>query len=155
MSNETSIHGGMSGRKALPKQAGKTDLDQIRVLHVDDQAEFTALSGKFLPRVDDRIEVISEKNARYALANLLIADNEIDCVVSDYEMPSVGGDEFLEAVRRYVGHIPFIFFTSYEIDEMSESALVSGMTSHIRKGGQEQYEKLADCIVTAVEREGR
>ncbi|UHH26824.1 response regulator [Halobacterium noricense] len=56
------------------------------------------MAGEFIEREDDRIEVVTASNA--SDAHSILADEDIDCVVSDFDMPGQNGIEFLEAVRE-------------------------------------------------------
>jgi len=71
--------------------------DDIRVLHLDDDPDFAALTAEFLHRGDDRFSVETVTSGADALAHLTPA---FDCVISDYDMPGMNGLEFLEAVRE-------------------------------------------------------
>lgn len=153
MSHESSTRGRTNGSetKLWPSAAGTAE--EITVLHVDDEGEFVELSAQFLPRSDERIEVLQETDPSYALQRLRDADESIDCVVSDYNMPEMSGIELLEAVQRSVGDVPFIFFSSYSEDELREHGQRVGATEVVSKGGKRQFELLADRIVRITEPE--
>ena len=80
--------------------------DRIRVLHVDDDGAFAELTAAFLQREDDRIEVVTATDTGEGLDRL--AERDVDCVVSDYDMPGLDGLAFLEAVRATDPDLPFI-----------------------------------------------
>ena len=82
---------------------------EVSVLHVDDEAAFTDLVATFLEREDERLAVVTEQSAADGLAAL--DGGDIDCIVSDYQMPGTDGIEFLEAVREEHPDLPFILFT--------------------------------------------
>jgi CheY-like chemotaxis protein len=67
------------------------------VLHVDDEPEFAELVATFLERKDDRLAGRTAESATEGLE--VLADNEGDCIVSDYDMPGRNGIEFLDVVR--------------------------------------------------------
>jgi CheY-like chemotaxis protein len=79
------------------------------VLHVDDEPEFADLVSAYLQREDDSIGVMTEQSAEDGMASL--ADADIDCIVSDYQMPGTDGLEFLATVRDDHPDLPFILFT--------------------------------------------
>jgi len=81
----------------------------IRILHVDDDPDFTDLTGTFLEREDDRFTVQTATSADEGLQ--LVDDRPPDCVVSDYNMPGTDGLEFLQAVREDNPGLPFILYT--------------------------------------------
>ncbi|SEG73358.1 PAS domain S-box protein [Halobellus limi] len=124
--------------------------DTIDVLHVDDDPDFTELTATFLERVDDRIEVRAASGAAAGLDAL--ADYDVDCIVSDYDMPATDGIEFLEAVREDHPELPFILYTGKGSEEVASDAISAGVTDYLQKGtGSEQYELLANRIRNAVE----
>ncbi|MXR40180.1 PAS domain S-box protein [Halobaculum sp. WSA2] len=124
--------------------------DPIRVLHVDDEPEFTELVSTFLEREHDRIEVRGATDAEAGLD--VLADDDIDCVVSDHDMPGRDGIEFLRAVREDHPDLPFLLFTGKGSEEIASEAISAGVTDYLQKGaGSDQYALLANRIVNAVE----
>jgi|SRR6056297_770139 len=123
----------------------------IRVLHVDDDAPFLELTAAFLTAASDRFSVVSEPTPAAGLDRL--AADPVDCVVSDYRMPSSTGIAFLEAVRAEYPALPFILFTGEESAAVANDALAAGATDVLRKRpGTDQFDRLAARIRTAVER---
>jgi len=124
--------------------------DPIRVLHVDDEPEFAELVATFLEREHDRIEVRGVTDAEAGLDAL--ADHDVDCVVSDHDMPGKDGIEFLRTVREEYPDLPFLLFTGKGSEEVASDAISAGVTDYIQKGGgTDQYALLANRIVNAVE----
>jgi len=124
--------------------------DSIRVLHVDDQPEFSDLVATFLEREDDRLAVETATGADEALERL--ADGAFDCVVSDYEMPETNGIELLQAVRDRYPNLSFILFTGKGSEEIASEAISAGVTDYLQKeGGSGQYAVLANRVANAVE----
>jgi PAS domain S-box-containing protein len=123
----------------------------IRVLHVDDDAEFADLAKTFLQRESDRLQVTTVPDATAGLAAL--ADGDVDCVVSDYDMPDQDGIEFLESVRETHPDVPFILYTGKGSEEIASEAISAGVTDYLQKQtGTNQYALLANRIENAVER---
>ncbi|WP_435069398.1 PAS domain S-box protein [Haloplanus sp. C73] len=122
-----------------------------RVLHVDDDADFAALTAEYLERASDSLVVETTTSAATALDRL--DDGGIDCVVSDYEMPEMDGLELLSAVRETRPNLPFILFTGAESEELVSDALACGVTDCLRKrSGTAVYDLLANRIEHAVEK---
>ena len=103
----------------------------IRVLHVDDDADFAALAATLVERRADRFDVETAPGASEALDRLTAAD--FDCVVSDYDMPERNGIEFLEAVRETHPEVPFILFTGKGSEEVASVAISAGVTDYLQK----------------------
>ncbi|MFB6192338.1 MAG: response regulator [Haloarculaceae archaeon] len=118
-------------------------------MQVDDDPEFAALSAEMLDREDDRITVETVHSAPDGLDRL--RESEVDCVVSDYDMPGRNGIEFLDAVRAEFSDLPFILFTGKGSEAVASDAISAGVTDYLQKGsGSERYELLANRVVTAV-----
>jgi PAS domain S-box-containing protein len=121
----------------------------IRLLHVDDDEEFTALTAEFLEREYQQFDIVQETDARTGLER--IASGDVDCVLSDYKLPTMDGLEFLDAVRdRYVD-LPFIMFTGKGDENVASQALSAGATDYfIKESDTETYNLIANRIVNAV-----
>ena len=112
--------------------------DTVRILHVDDELSFADLAATFLQREDDRFRVETETSASEGLGRL--ADEQFDCVISDYNMPGRDGIEFLRAVRDEYPDLPFVLFTGRGSEEVASRAISAGVTDYLQKGsGTEQY----------------
>jgi PAS domain S-box-containing protein len=124
--------------------------ESIRVLHVDDESGFAEMTAEFLERENDRIYTVTETDASDALNRL--ADQNIDCIVSDYQMPGIDGLEFLQAVREDNPDLPFLLFTGKGSESVASDAIAEGATDYLQKQpGTEQFELLANRITNAVE----
>jgi PAS domain S-box-containing protein len=125
--------------------------DTITVLHVDDEPSVTSLAREFLEGADERIAVRTATDADEALE--LLPEADVDCVVSDYDMPGRDGIEFLEAVRERHPDLPFILYTGQGSEAVAGEAISRGVTDYLRKdAGTEQYSILANRITNAVEK---
>jgi len=98
----------------------------IRVLHVDDEPGFTDTAASLIGREDDRLTVETTTSAAEGMAR--IADGEIDCVVSGYDMPRTDGLEFLDAVREERPDLPFVLFTGKGSEAVASDAISGGAT---------------------------
>ena len=122
---------------------------EIRVLHVDDDPDLGDLVALHLERVNDDLTVCTERRAADGLDRL--STEAFDCVVSDHDMPGMGGLEFLRAVRDDHGDLPFILFTGKGNEEIASDAISAGVTEYLQKGvGTDQYAVLANRIERAV-----
>jgi len=120
----------------------------IRVLHVDDEPDAATLTADYLERESDRFEVVTATAPSEALDLL---DDDIDCVVSDQEMPGRTGIELLEAVRDRYPDLPFVLFTGQGSEEVASRAISAGVTDYLQKEtGTDQYTILANRVANAV-----
>jgi PAS domain S-box-containing protein len=139
--------------EAGPHTATSDELRQtpIRTLHVDDDAAFATVTADFLELTDDRITVVSAASVDEALERL--AADDVDCVVSDYDMPGPNGIEFLRTVRESDPDLPFVLFTGKGSEEVASEAVSAGVTDYLQKEhGSDQYTVLANRIVNVTEK---
>jgi len=124
---------------------------EIEVLHVDDEAAFLDLSKTMLERQDTDITVTTVTDPTTVLDG--IRSTDVDCVVSDYDMPRLNGVELLESIREHDTDLPVILFTGKGSEEVASEAISAGVTDYVRKGGDaERFEMLANRIQNAVGR---
>lgn len=124
--------------------------DSIRVLHVDDEPDLVDMAATYLEREDNRIDVRTANSP--VDGSEILADHELDCIVSDYDMPQTNGIEFLQAVREEYPELPFILYTGKGSEEIASEAISSGVTDYLQKeSGTSQYTVLAHRIQNVVE----
>lgn len=125
--------------------------EDIAVLLVDDEPDVAGVTSEFIEHEEPRIQVEMVGTAEAGLERL--ADGDVDCIVSDFEMPGRDGIEFLETVRERGYDHPFILFTGKGSEEVAADAISAGATDYLQKApGNEQYTILANRIAQAVER---
>ncbi|WP_460921024.1 PAS domain-containing protein [Salinarchaeum chitinilyticum] len=125
--------------------------DSIHALHVDDDGSFVELVSTFLKRERDDIEISTETSVDDGMQ--VLQHNDIDCVISDYEMPGQDGLDFLELVRDEHPDLPFILFTGKGDEEIASEAITAGVTEYLQKGtGTDQYTVLANRVENLVEK---
>ncbi|SDJ44560.1 PAS domain S-box-containing protein [Halovenus aranensis] len=123
--------------------------DAIRLLHVDDDPEFTELTAEFIGREFDAFDTVQAVDAEEGLA--VLDEQPVDCIVSDYKLPGMDGIEFLEAVRANHPELPFIIFTGKGSEAVASEAISAGATDYFRKERiQNQYDLLANRVMNAV-----
>ncbi len=80
----------------------------ISILHIEDDPDFADLVQTFLKQERDDFEIITETSPKKGLQRL--QEEDVDCIVSDYDMPSLTGLDVLEHVRAEYPDLPFILF---------------------------------------------
>ncbi|WP_435183360.1 ATP-binding protein [Halobellus sp. EA9] len=121
--------------------------NQIRTLYVTGAAD--PAGAERLAAESDRIDVTSSGPDR---ALELLADEAIDCVVSDYDLPGFEGLSFLDAVRADHPDLPFVLFTADGSEEVASEAIAAGVSEYVpRSDSPEQFDALATRIETSVD----
>jgi len=123
--------------------------DGVRILYVDDDPSLTELVETYLEREREEFVVDTATSGEAGLER--VAEEAVDCIVSDYDMPGLDGLEFLDAVRETEPDIPFILYTGKGSEEVASQAIANGVTFYQQKEtGTEQYELLANNVLQAV-----
>jgi len=123
----------------------------VHVLYVDDEECLLDICQMFLAQMGN----ISVDTAQSVDAGLkLIAQNDYDAVISDYEMPVRNGIDFLKTLRSLGNRTPFIIFTGRGREEIVIEAFNSGADFYLQKGGEikSQFAELIQKVTIAVER---
>lgn len=121
------------------------------VLVVDDEGDMAESTALMLE--ERGLNAIWEASSRDGLECLKERREEIDCVVSDYQMPQLDGLDLLEAVRDVDPHVPFLLFTGQGSERIASEAIEAGVSGYIQKGGMEQFDRLANRAKQEIEQE--
>lgn len=122
-------------------------MNNLKVLHVDDDSGFIDLSQLYLEKENEKLEIETATSAEKALE--MLENNRFDIVVSDYQMPVMDGLEFLGTIREEKNSdIPFILVTGKGREEVAMKALNLGADRYMQKGGdpKTQFGVLAQAI---------
>jgi len=113
---------------------------QYRVLVVDDSATSRTLERNILSAAG--YQVLTAINGVEALR--ILADEDIDMVVSDVEMPTMNGFDLTRAIRADVKleHLPVILVTSLGSGAHKQQGAEAGADAYIVKGAFDQDELL-------------
>ena len=108
----------------------KPDEQQPLVLIVEDNASLQTYEKKHLMR---QYHVLTADNGQQALQ--VLADNEVDIIVSDIMMEPIDGFELCRQVKEDVNtsHIPFVLLTALTLDSAKVEGMESGADSYIEK----------------------
>ncbi|MFB6197898.1 MAG: response regulator, partial [Halobacteriaceae archaeon] len=140
----------MNAQKQYQREGGERPSEPVCVLLVDDDVSFLEMATEALERAHNGLQVIAESSTESALSRL--DEGDIDCVVSDYLMPSMDGIELFDEVRESHSDIPFILLTAEGSEEVAAEAISAGVTDYFRKSGDaDQYTVLANRITNVVQ----
>jgi len=126
--------------------------EKLNILIVDDERRFLEQAGIFLKNEDRDFNIYQEDSVEKGIE--IVEQENIDIIVSDYQMPGEDGLEFLEKIRKEKGKkTPFIIFTGKGREEVAIKALNLGADRYLQKGGdpRTQYGVLARTIKKEVE----
>ncbi len=125
--------------------------EEIRVCHIDTDADFTAATAERLEDEDQRFRVETAIEPSDGLA--LLAEQDIDCVLSGYDLNGQTGLELLQTLREDYPDLPFLLLTSKGSEEIAGEAIASGVTGYLQKETtREETSVLANRIINAVEK---
>jgi len=121
----------------------------IQVLHVDDDSHVVELIKNRLEHTADQITVQTATTPKEGLS--MLATNAVDCIISDYNMPTQNGIEFLHTVREEHPGLPFILYTSKGSEEIASEAITAGVTDYLQKeASPSHYQLLANRVKNTV-----
>ena len=123
----------------------------LQILYVDDDPALLEICKIFL-EAQGMMLVDTAISAGVALQK--IKEKPYDAIVSDYEMPSMNGIQFLKLLRSSGDSLPFIVFTGKGREEIVIEAFNSGADSYVQKGGspKAQFAELGHKILKGVDR---
>ncbi|MFC6975045.1 response regulator [Halomicroarcula sp. GCM10025709] len=125
--------------------------DTVRVLLVDDEADLADVVALHLEQRRDSFAVTTATGGQAALS--AFEATEIDCVVSDYEMPGMDGLALLREIHQRDESVPFILYTGRGSEEIASEGISAGVTDYLQKRAtSDQYDVLANRIENAVAR---
>ncbi|MFW6320345.1 MAG: bacterio-opsin activator domain-containing protein [Halohasta sp.] len=120
----------------------------IRVLYVDDDPQS-------LDVIPNRCEAVSELRFETESRPRTVVDQldaDLDCLITDYRMPTMDGIELLTAVSQQQPDLPILLLTGHGGGEIASEALQKGATEYMEKSTAiEQPDLLANRVRNAVE----
>ncbi|MFW5948522.1 MAG: PAS domain S-box protein [Halolamina sp.] len=123
---------------------------RMRVLLVDDDEQVLETTAAVLERELPASQVTTVTDPRAVVETLRAGD--FDCVVSDFDMPSLSGLELLERVRAAGFEQPFVLSTGNGSEAIASRAISAGVDEYLQKGGAEVYPVLANAVEALVEK---
>lgn len=119
------------------------------ILHVSvDASQSNAFSREIQERTD--LTVITTDTVNEAL-HIFDTMDDVECIVSDYDIPDIDGLAFLQSVRAQNPSIPFILFTSEGNERVASKAITARVTDYlIKERFHDQWEELASLIEESI-----
>jgi PAS domain S-box-containing protein len=114
---------------------GTNKREQTTVVHVGPDSHVPESLREHLEGEESGFKVVSARNTQDALARIDAGD--VDCLVSEYELPETTGLELLDSVRAEDEQLPFLLFTGSGTEAVASRAISAGVTDYIRKDTQE------------------
>jgi len=118
-----------------------------KILIVDDEEGMRRLLCRLLNR--DGFETVAAESGVEALR--ILASDDVDLVITDIQMPQMGGLELLSEIKAFNPTLPVIVITAYGTVESAVQALRSGAYDYITKPFETDEIKLT--VAKAFERE--
>lgn len=89
----------------------------MRILVVDDMDELRNLIGEYLEKAIPGVEVFYARSGKQAATWMEeFQDHKLDAIISDFNMPGGNGNLVLEMKNKQDLEIPFLFFTSEDLE---------------------------------------
>ncbi|MBM3570567.1 MAG: response regulator [Alphaproteobacteria bacterium] len=107
-------------------------LAKKRIMLVEDDPFSAQLSQLMLRQIGARSITVTN-DGKEALQILTVAAANFDLVISDLNMPQIGGLELLEQVRRIRPDLPFLLITGTASKETVVAAQGQGVNGYIVK----------------------
>jgi len=123
----------------------------LRLLLVDDEREIGEFIKLRLMREAPHFSVEFVQSAAGCLE--YIKTSEVDCILSDYQMPGMDGMELLHTIRGQGINIPFIFVTGQGNEQVAADAFRAGADDYFTKEiGFAHFMRIVNSVEQAVKR---
>jgi PAS domain S-box-containing protein len=110
----------------------------MKILFVDDNKDYLMLAKLFMEKIYKNLKLVTVDSVIKALE--LLEQKNYDLIISDYQMPTIDGLDFLKIIRKRLGlEIPFILNTGKFQEDLYAKAMNLGATRCIKKGGEKKH----------------
>lgn len=116
----------------------------LKILVVDDDGFVRDLLGAILAEHGHTVELAESGESGFAR---LQSEKDFDLIISDMNMPGMGGLELLQEVRRLDPHLPFIILTGNHEVRLAIDAMRNGANDYLLKD-----EDIEDTVVISVDK---
>lgn len=125
-------------------------MQSSRVIVVDDEPGYAKLIADRFDRAEGVSVLVTVTYPDAVLEHLEDETSDVDCIVSDYDMPDTDGIELNAEVQAVAPDVDFILYTAYLDDELAAKAKQGGVSACFRKdGGRPQFQRLLETVRAA------
>ena len=123
---------------------------RIKILHLEDSVKDFELIHSIIESGEIEHDYFLTDNEKDFL-NLLGTEN-IDIILSDYNLPDFNGNQALKIARENYSSIPFIFVSGTIGENAAINAMLNGATDYVLKN---KLERLVPAIKRALRKRAR
>lgn len=123
-------------------------MGKYSVLILEDEPQISGLVRDYITKVSDRYTVVGEYNNGLKGLEALKRD-KVDIVITDIEMPVMGGIEFINKALEFNSDLKIIVLTAYNDFELVRECFLLGVVNYIVKT-EIDYEKLIGVLDNTV-----
>ena len=127
-------------------------MELIKILLIDDEKAILEATKTYLKQMACDLDITTCTSSKKALN--LLAKNEFDIVISDYQMPEMNGLELLQKIRESDSKITFIMMTGKGREEVAIKALNLGADFYLQKGKdtKSQFRELLNLVDKSIDK---
>lgn len=107
-------------------------LEKLRVLIVEDQMDMRSIIRNMLTEMG-MTQIFEATDGREALTFTDMAQDMIDVIICDWNLPKLAGIDVLKQLRSVNPDLPFLMLTGRGDLQSVTEARASGVTAYIRK----------------------
>lgn len=132
-----------------PRFGDEAAVDTPTVLYVD---EDKAVREQVVTVLETDYEFTVQVAGSVEEGEQVFEEHNVDCVVSEFELPDEDGLTFLEWVRADNPYLPFVLFTADGSEAVASRAISGSVTEYVQKSEDpDQFRALGEQLEEAVE----
>jgi CheY-like chemotaxis protein len=97
-------------------------------------------------RLSDDLGMATVPAATVEKAQAAVADNDIDCVVTEYDFPERTGLDLVDFIREQAPDTPCVLFTDRKPDELDTASFEGLIVEYLHKNAPEAHARLGDLV---------
>jgi len=124
-------------------------MEPLKILIVDDDPDLANLIRFKLKQEAPNFSITFVDGGNECLEYL--ETNNVDCILSDFQMPGMSGMELLQTLRQRGNDIPFIFITGQGNENVAREAFKEGADDYFTKDfGFARFAKIINSVENAI-----